>query len=167
RRQPPRRRRDPPRRRHPFHLPDGHRGRDDGRRLHSSRERAVRLYLLGGVSLLVCATATHASAAELPADYFKLLAVQVKAVEGRTPQTANPGAMLAAAVLYTKQHPANPSAGDRKLLNLALQLGDLSAAASGKDTAENKQDYEWEIHFWIDTFRLLEPQLTPGRHARW
>ena len=40
----------------------------------------------------------------------------------------NPGAMFAAAVLYTKQHPANPSFGDKKKLELALKLGDLYAS---------------------------------------
>ena len=57
--------------------------------------------------------------------------------------------------------------GDKKLLDLAIRLGDLAAAASEKDTAENKQDYEWEIHFWLDTFRLLERELGHERRARW
>jgi hypothetical protein len=50
---------------------------------------------------------------------------------------------------------------------VALQLGDLFAAQSERDTSEDKQDYEWEIHFWLDTLRLLEPQLGTERRARW
>jgi hypothetical protein len=107
------------------------------------------------------------SAAELPGDYYKLMSAAVKDVEGATNLQANNGAMLAAAVLYAKQHPANPAFGDKTKLALALKLGDLSAELSEKDTAENKQDYEWEIHFWLDTYRLLEPELGDERRARW
>ncbi|HEY7423998.1 MAG TPA: hypothetical protein VH682_07165, partial [Gemmataceae bacterium] len=113
------------------------------------------------------AVAGAARAAELPGDYFKLMVAEVKKLEGDTNLRTNPGAMLAAAVLYTKQHPANPSFGDKKKLELALKLGDLAAAFSEKDTAENKQDYEWEIHFWLDTYRLLDADLGPQRRARW
>jgi hypothetical protein len=123
-----------------------------------------------GCAALFCvafvATGT-ARAAELPGDYFKRMAAEVKALEGDPNLRTNPGAMLAAAVLYTKQHPANPSFGDKKKLELALRLGDLAAAFSEKDTAENKQDYEWEIHFWLDTYRLLGAELGPERRARW
>src|SRR5207249_8790210 len=80
---------------------------------------------------------------------------------------SNPGAMFAAAVLYAKRHPANPSFGDKKKLELALALGDLAAGVSEKDTNENKQDNEWEIHFWLDTYRLLENELGAERRARW
>ena len=34
-----------------------------------------------------------------------------------------------------------------------------------KDTDENKQDNEWEIHFWLDTYRLLETDLGAGKGA--
>jgi hypothetical protein len=118
-------------------------------------------------ALAVLTTVPASSAGELPGGYFKLLAGEVKALEGTADLGANPGAMLAAAVLYTKQHPANPSFGDKKKLELALKLGDLSAGLSEKDTAENKQDYEWEIHFWLDAYRLLEPELGAERCARW
>src|SRR5687767_9457095 len=92
-------------------------------------------------------------AAELPGAYLKLLEAEVKSVRA---EKSNPGAMFAAAVLYAKPHAANRSFGDRKKLELALALGDLYASQSENDTAENKQDYEWEIHFWLDTYRLLE-----------
>src|SRR5262249_5905334 len=66
-----------------------------------------------------------------------------------------------------KRHPANPDFGDRKMLELTLKLGDLASAASENDIKENKQDYEWEIHFWLDTYRLLESELGNERRARW
>lgn len=108
-----------------------------------------------------------ASAAELPGDYFKLMATEIKPLQGEAERKSNPGAMFAAAVLYAKQHPVNAGFRDRKLLALALALGDQFAEQSEKDTAENKQDYEWEIHFWLDTYRLLESELGMERRARW
>src|SRR5262249_42963547 len=106
-------------------------------------------------------------AAELPGDYFKLLEAEVKPLQGATTLKPNAGAMFAAAVLYAKQHPANPSFHDGKKLDLPLALGDLYAGQSEKDTAENKQDFEWEIHFWLDAYRLLEADLGAARRARW
>src|SRR5437667_7193350 len=81
--------------------------------------------------------------AELPAHYFKLMEAELQAADAAK---SNPGAMFAAAVLYAKKHPANPSHGDKKKLELALKLGDLLAGETENDKAENKQDYEWEIH---------------------
>jgi hypothetical protein len=117
--------------------------------------------------VVVAVVAVAAPAAELPADYFRLMEAELKPLQGETSLKNNPGAMLAAAVLYTRQHVANPSAGDRTKLDLALKLGDLQAGLAEKDTAENKQDYEWEIHFWLDTYRLLEAELGPERRVRW
>src|SRR5262249_44720641 len=131
----------------------------------------------GGVAVkpfrVVCAVITCAamsptgSTAELPGDYFKLMEVELKPLAAGKELKSNPGAMFAAAVLYSKQHPATPSFRDKKKLELALAFGDLFAAHSEKDTAENKQDYEWEIHFWLDTYRLLETELGAERRARW
>jgi hypothetical protein len=118
------------------------------------------------VAVLLPAMAAAASGG-LPEDYFKLLLAEVKTAHAAAEPTANNGAMFAAAVLYAKKHAANPAFGDRRNLELALKLGDLAAAAAEKDAAENKQDYEWEIHFWLDTYRLLEPQLGAERAARW
>ena len=67
-------------------------------------------------------------------------------------------AMLAATVLYAKPHAANRSCGDKAKLELALRLGDLLASQSEADTAANKQDYEWDIHFWLDAMRLLDTE---------
>lgn len=104
------------------------------------------------------------AAAELPAHYFKRMEGELKALDAAK---SNPGALLAAAVLYAKKHPANPGFGDKQQLALALKLGDLLANEAEKDQAENKQHYEWEIHFWLDAFRLLEKDLGVERRARW
>jgi cephalosporin-C deacetylase-like acetyl esterase len=117
--------------------------------------------------LLYGASVAAVPAAELPARYFRLMEAELKPLQPATNRTTNNGAMLAAAVLYKKQHPANPSFADKQKLELALALGDLAASLSEKDTAENKQDYEWEIHFWLDSYRLLEAELGAERRARW
>jgi hypothetical protein len=105
-----------------------------------------------------------AAAVDLPGHYFELMEAELKTLDR---SKSHPGAMFAAAVLYIRMHPANPSMGDRKKLELALRLGDLLAESSAQDRAENKQHYEWEIHFWLDTYRLLEPELGQDRRTRW
>jgi hypothetical protein len=95
------------------------------------------------------------------------MAADLKPLRTEANLKSNAGAMFAAAVLYSKEHRANPSFRDKALLDLALVLGDLLARQSETDTAENKQDYEWEIHFWLDTYRLLESDLGTERRARW
>jgi hypothetical protein len=112
---------------------------------------------------LLCLPAP-AITAELPRHYYQLMEAELKNVDTTK---ANPGAMFAAAVLYGKKHGANSTFGDPKKLDLALKLGDLVADAAGKDKNENKQDYEWEIHFWLDALRLLDKDLGDARHARW
>src|SRR6516162_2218040 len=102
---------------------------------------AVKSHFLPCFTLAIWLITSAASAAELPADYYKLLAAEVKALEGEADLKNNPGAMLSAAVLYTKQHPANPAFGDKKKLALAIKLGDVQAALAEKDTKEDKQDY--------------------------
>ncbi len=119
------------------------------------------------MSLLWAALLACGPAADLPRDYFRLMEAEVKRLEADPDLRSNPGALLAAAVLATKQHPANPSFGDPKKLALALRLGDLAADLSEKDAREDKQDYEWEIHFWLDAYRLLEAELGDERRARW
>lgn len=121
----------------------------------------LRLWCVPGILLALPASA---GAVELPGHYFKLLQAELDVLDQAKP---NPGAMFAAAVLYAKKHPANPSFGDRAKRDIALTLGDLQAAAAQNDRAENKQDYEWEIHFWLDTYRLLEKELSVERQARW
>src|SRR5262245_10003038 len=81
------------------------------------------------------------SSAELPEHYFKLMETELRAL-GNSNSRSVPGAMFAAAVLYSKQHSANPAYGDQEKLALALKLGDRFAEQSEADTSENKQDYE-------------------------
>ena len=118
----------------------------------------------------VCAVeafGTGVSAEALPGDYFKLIAAELESIESASDLPDSPGVMLAATVLYAKQHPANPRFGDKKLFELARQLGDRVASKSDQDPAENRQDYEWEIHLWLDAYRLLEAELAPERRQRW
>lgn len=118
------------------------------------------------VGWLVVAGAT-AFAGELPKTYFELMAAGVKDV-APGPELRNPTSLaFAAAVLYAKDHPDNPSFGDERLRDLALELGDIATEASEKDGSRYRQDYEWEIHFWLDTYRLLEKELGDERRARW
>jgi hypothetical protein len=127
-----------------------------------------RLVAVALVAMVMAAVSQKVAVAELPQHYFKLMDAELATLSaGGTQLKSNPGAMLAAAVLYTKRHPANPSFGNKERLDVALKLGDLLAAQSEADTSANKQDYEWEIHFWLDTFRLLENQLGDERRARW
>lgn len=107
-----------------------------------------------------------AQASSLPEAYFKLMEAEVKALP-RDKLEPNLGVMFSAAILYSKAHPANHLLGDKSLLDLALRIGDLHAARCAKDTEENKQDNEWEIHFWLDTYRLLEKELGTERQALW
>ena len=121
---------------------------------------------LAGVFVALIAASGTATSAELPGHYFQLMEAELASLQANDDKP-NAGAMLAAAVAFARQHAANPSQGDKAKLNLALELGDRLAAQAAADTAENKQDYEWEIHFWLDTFRLLEDHLGDERRARW
>ena len=70
--------------------------------------------------VVICGAATAGAAhaaADLPGDYFKVMIAEVKNLEGAADLRSNQGAMLSAAVLYTKQHPANPFVGDKKNSN--------------------------------------------------
>lgn len=105
--------------------------------------------------------------AALPADYFQLMAQELKSITP-APEMRYPASYaFTAAVLYTRRHPANPNFGDPKLLDLAIKLGDVTAEQSERDNAQDRQDYEWEIHFWLDSYRLLEAKLPPESRTRW
>ena len=115
-------------------------------------------------ALLASAACAGLAHADLPGDYFSRLQAELRLADTTK---SNPGVMFAAAVSYARKHPANPCFADKKQLDLALTLGDLYAAHAENDKNENKQDYEWEIHFWLDTYRLLEKELGDERRARW
>jgi hypothetical protein len=128
----------------------------------------MSLHCLSAVSRagLLLVVLDGAAAAELPGHYYRLMQAEVESLDVASLKS-NPGAMLAAAVLYAKRHPANPCHTDPAKRELAIKLGDLYASQSEADTDENKQHYEWEIHFWLDTYRLLQAELSPEREARW
>jgi hypothetical protein len=129
-----------------------------GERIVRIQQVLLTLVLLGG-SGIACAA--------LPDDYFRLMASELKAVKPAPEMRAASSWLLAATVLYTKQHPANPGYGDGKYLDLAFQFGDVAAEQSERDDAQDRQDHEWEIHFWLDSYRLLEGKLSAERRARW
>src|SRR5262245_25687427 len=100
---------------------------------------SVALIRAGLPLVMVCAAATAAPAAELPGRYFRLMEaelapvakrleaepkIDLKTLEAGPNDRHFPGTILAAAVLYAKEHPANPSFGDKTKLALALRIGD-------------------------------------------
>ncbi|MCS7160885.1 MAG: hypothetical protein RMJ19_10480, partial [Gemmatales bacterium] len=104
----------------------------------------------------------------LPGAYYKLLhEALLSRLKTGDFATHDPGAMLAAAVLFTQKHPDNSAYRQQQWLERALALGDLFAQHSEEDANPNKQDYEWDIHFWLDTYRLLRDQLGQAREQRW
>jgi hypothetical protein len=118
----------------------------------------------------------------LPAGYFRLMEAGAQRVEARL--NAEPEADLAAlerqpdwrhfgyailapAVLYAKQHPANRRYGDPALRALAIRIGDLLASEDEKGKFEPRLDSDWDAYTWMEAYRLLERELGPERRARW
>jgi len=128
--------------------------------------------------------AIGAAAAELPAGYFRLLDAGIAQVEQRLAADpaqrddlasleARPGwrhfpsAVLIAAVLYAKQHPANPRYHDAKILALAQRIGDLLAAEQERGRYATRLDHHRDTYMWVEAYRLLERELGEERRARW
>ena len=128
-----------------------------------TRHLAFFPVLLGALA----AAPARAQQASIPGSYFRVMEAGLKSIQPAPDLRDACSYMFTAAVLYTKQHSGNPAYGNEKYLDLALQLGDVTAAHSEQDTSEDRQDYEWESHFWLDSYRLLEPKLSPARRARW
>ncbi|MEK7404741.1 MAG: hypothetical protein AAB225_06500 [Acidobacteriota bacterium] len=118
----------------------------------------------------------------LPAGYYRLLeagsaqvearlqaepGADLKALESRPGWRHFPYAILAPAVLYAQRHPDNPRYRDRRLLELAIRIGDLLAAESEKGAYEPRLDSDWDTYMWLEAYRLLEPELGEERRARW
>ena len=120
--------------------------------------------------------------AELPARYFPLLTAGLARVEERL--NAQPGADLAAleakpgwrhfpsailvaAVLYAKEHPANPRRGDAAMLSLAQRVGDLLASEHSQGRYNTRLDHHRDTYMWLDAYRLLERELGEERRVRW
>jgi hypothetical protein len=119
---------------------------------------------------------------QLPAQYFRLLETGIAQVaeqmDARPAQNldalrARPGwkhfpqSILAAAVLYAKQHPANEYYRDPKMLALAIRIGDLLATECEKPHPETCFDDEWDPYMWLEAYRLLATDLEEQRRARW
>src|SRR5207249_9677124 len=115
---------------------------------------------------------------ELPKRYFQLMEAEFIQIEKQlmTEGVADPkalktsqlpGALLAAAVLYTRDHPANPGHSDPKKLALALKLGDLLATENEKGEFTQLLNHNWGTYFWLEAYRLLEKNLSTDRQARW
>src|ERR1017187_1847861 len=141
---------------------------------------------------LVSLTAGWAPAAELPARYYRLMVAGCASIEKHLDEQPTPDlktieragerhtgssleiswahfgyAILPPAVLYAKQHPANPRYHDPKMLALAIRIGDLLAAADEKDEFEPRLDSDWDTYMWLEAYRLLAPELGEARRERW
>lgn len=78
-----------------------------------------------------------------------------------------PYAVLTPAVLYRQKHPANPHFGDKRMLSLALQIGDLLVKENEKGGFESRPDSWWDAYMWLEAYRLLKDDLGEARRARW
>jgi len=135
--------------------------------------------------LLIAVQGARPAAAQLPDRYFQLLATgatqvqtrmdaepsadlqALEAREGRREWRHFPFAILAPAVLYAKQHLANPRYHDQGMLQLAIRIGDLLAQENEKGKFTPRLDSDWDTHMWLEAYRLLEPDLGEERRARW
>src|SRR5438876_7066740 len=134
-----------------------------------------RLVLFSMIWLLLELTfATAAWSKQLPAQYFRLLeagiaqvgkqmdtqpAPNLEALTARPGWKRFPQSILAAAVLYAKQHAANAHYRDPKMFSLAIRIGDLLATECEKNHAETCFEEEWDAHMWLEAYRLLAPEL--------
>src|SRR5579872_6769441 len=124
--------------------------------------------------LAVLISLGSAAAASLPGRYFELMEAGSRQVEARL--TAEPNAdleglektpgwthfgysILAPAVLYAKQHAANPRYHDAKMLALAIRIGDLLTSENEKGKFEPRLDSDWDTYTWLEAYRLLEKEL--------
>jgi hypothetical protein len=118
----------------------------------------------------------------LPQRYFELLEAGSGRVQARL--DAEPNATLASiettaawkhfgysilapAVLYATQHPANRRYHDPARLTLALRISDLLATENEKGNFEPRLDSDWDTYTWLEAYRLLDHELEPGRRERW
>ena len=134
----------------------------------------VSWFLLLGLAAPLCR-------GELPGDYFPKLNKGLSRVERvmaampearlseleRQPGMRHfPSAVLVAAVLYAKEHPANRRYHDRRTLTTALAIGDLIAREIALG-AYGRLDNHRDTYMWLDAYRLLEGELGEPRRKRW
>jgi hypothetical protein len=128
------------------------------------------------------ATGHTAPKVDLPGRYFRLMEAEfalfqqrltrVNGGDGKAPGAVDgaryyPGVLLAAAVLFTKHHPANPSFGDKSKLALALTIGDLLAGENESGRFTKLLNHPWGTYLWLEAYRLLEKDLGSARQVRW
>ena len=134
------------------------------------------------LAVLVLAVSITVPAAELPARYFSLLEAGARKVNDRLRadsaiDLARLEAMegwkhfgysiLAPAVLYTRQHTANPRYRDRDMLALAIRIGDLLASENERGKFQDRLDSDWDTYTWLEAYRLIQNELDASRRERW
>src|SRR5262250_337912 len=150
-------------------------------RVDTRHFRRARLMLVSMCWVLLESTFVTATwSKQLPAQYFRLLEAGIAQVSKQMDTqpapnlealTARPGwkrfpqSILAAAVLYAKQHPANTHYRDPKMLSLAIRIGDLLATECEKSHSEACFEEEWDAHMWLEAYRLLAADLGQERRA--
>ena len=131
-------------------------------------------------AVLTGVVAGSAMSAELPEAYFRLMEAELPLIENHLvrdpaadPKVLEaqgrilPGALMAAAVLYAKPHPANRAQGERRKLDLAIALGDLLCTESEQGRYQKILNSYWGTYMWLEAYRLLMPQLGAERQDRW
>ncbi len=155
------------------------------------RRQKRRLALTFFGLLALAAGVPWAFGAELPGRYYQILetgcariekhldahpGADLKALEAHDPHSGSTleipwthfgYTILPPALLYAKQHPANKRYHDRKLLALAMRIGDILADADEKGIYEPRLDSDWDTYTWLEVYRLLAPELGEERRARW
>jgi len=144
----------------------------------SHRNKALPYALVSAA--LISVVARPAPAAELPEKYFRLMEAELSLIEKQLVRDSAadpkvleaqgrilPGALMAAAVLYAKPHPANRAHGDRPMLDLAIALGDLFATESEQGRYQKILNDDWGTYMWLEAYRLLMPKLGTERQDRW
>ena len=146
-------------------------------KVQSSKSKVALIVALAGA--LVCGRST---AAELPGRYFRLMeagitqvgerlaaepTADLKGLEERPGWRHFPSAVLLAAVLYAKSHPANSRHRDPGMLSLAQRIGDLLAAEHQQGRYATRLDHHRDTYMWLEAYRLLERELGDERRERW
>ena len=141
----------------------------------------VRVVLLLAFLFVLSIIGCAAPLSTVPERYYRLmesgLPTVEKELEGapnatreeleRTHRLENfPDSILAAAILYTSNHPSNHSRGNQRWLFLAQKLGDLLVSDSEQGPPRERIDHR-ELYLWLETYRLLADQLGNLRRARW
>ncbi len=119
---------------------------------------------------------------ELPAGYYRLMDSKIRAVQEHlaSEKTTDlptleskpgwrhfPHALLAAAVLFAKKHPANMRYQDPEMLGLAEKIGDVLAAENQKGKFAERLDHHRDLYMWVESYRLLEERLSKDRRLLW